>query len=73
MSTGGCVGVCDALTLPFSSRLVNMTMVAEPCSHTIRQKSATVSGLGPAMHRKRVHWKPHHSFMIRENNSHDVP
>ena len=38
--------VCS-LTLPFSSVLVSMTMVAVPCSHTILQKSVTVAGTGP--------------------------
>ena len=39
---------CDSvLTLPFSSRFVSMTMVADPCSHTMRQKSGTESGTGP--------------------------
>lgn len=31
-----------------SRRLVNMTMVADLCSQTILQKSAAVSGFGPA-------------------------
>lgn len=35
------------LTRPFSSRLVVMTMTSDFCSHTISQKSLTVSGSGP--------------------------
>ena len=39
--------VLNRLTLPFSSRLVSITMVAEPCSHTILQKSGMEAGTGP--------------------------
>ena len=35
------------LILDLSSSLVNITMVEDLCSQTIRQKSATVSGKGP--------------------------
>ena len=35
------------LTLPFSTSLVSMTMTGAWCSHTICQKSASVSGVGP--------------------------
>ena len=35
------------LILDLSSSLVNITMVEDRCSQTIRQKSATVSGKGP--------------------------
>ena len=34
-------------TLPFSSRLVNITIVAVPCSQIIRQKSGMECGTGP--------------------------
>lgn len=36
-------------TRDFSSSRVIMTMVAERCSHTIRQKSPKVSGSGPCV------------------------
>ena len=36
-------------TLPSSTRLVSMTMVAEFCSQTIRQKSSTVWSRGPCV------------------------
>lgn len=39
--------VSMSLTSFLSRRLVNMTMVADLCSQTILQKSATVSGFGP--------------------------
>ena len=35
------------LILDLSSSLVNITIVEDRCSQTIRQKSATVSGKGP--------------------------
>jgi len=41
------LSLMGVLTLPFSSRFVSMTMVADPCSHTMRQKSGTESGTGP--------------------------
>ena len=41
------LSLVGVLTLPFSSRFVSMTMVADPCSHTMRQKSGTESGTGP--------------------------
>ena len=37
------------LTRDFSSSRVIITMVAERCSHTIRQKSPKVSGSGPCV------------------------
>lgn len=36
-----------------SFRLVSITMVAVFCSHTIRQKSATVSSFGPWREREK--------------------
>ena len=35
------------LTLPFSSKLVNITIVVVHCSQTIRQKSGIESATGP--------------------------
>lgn len=40
-------GLIIQLTLPLSSRFVSMTMVADPCSHTRRQKSGIEAGTGP--------------------------
>lgn len=37
------------LTRDFSSSRVIMTMVAERCSHAMRQKSPKVSGSGPCV------------------------
>ena len=42
------------LILDLSSSLVNITMVEDLCSQTIRQKSATVSGKGPYKKRRLV-------------------
>lgn len=44
----------DPLTLPRSSRLVTMTMMEEPCSHIMRQKSGTESGTGPCVAMKNL-------------------
>ena len=35
-------------TFPFSTQRVNITIMEDSCSRTIRQKSSSVSGLGPS-------------------------
>ena len=48
------------LTLPSSTRLVSMTMVAVFCSHTMFQKSTTVCSRGPCVEMySRVLLKPY--------------
>ena len=53
------------LILDLSSSLVNITIVEDLCSQTIRQKSATVSGKGP--YKKKVIYL---ATIIETNNTH---
>lgn len=56
------------LTLPFSSKLVNITIVAVHCSQTIRQKSEIESATGPSVNELRIKTKWIRDSMILISN-----